>query len=534
MRKTVLLTFVLMLLFAIMLTLFVGCDEGENEKKYSIKMNNENWLYEKLPSSAFVGDKVSVKIKFATDLGYIFMVNGERIKQDDNVESGDYWQFSFTMPNEDVVIDFKTYDGFLPTPEYGTLIETYLIQNPDSEYVRVREYYGEYNSGAIVAMIDEEEYTSNEWSEEVAGCNFVYGDGNRLKVLYEGKFYTLPQAYEKEHLTKENVSEIFSKYSANHAVAYGDSTTQEILRLWQTFEYDGVEYDLSEIYSGVNGVSKWGEIGKYVIAEGHVNPYNSIYAVIDTETKTMENSFAGSAPTCYNEDINTVVYAFWNTVKKYDGSVLAELDFNRGEFISELSYTKNGESIKVTISNDDVFVIDVHGNILEIIKQKDLLDNIDEQVEISYDEIRTLVDLDYTFTNYTHYASDLISFNQEEYVIKDPHMYYFKITDPDLDTWADWEEFCQSIYCSDLLDTRMGKIKNNIINVDGYAYVAPGGQGRPMSTDYECNIIEQKDGHVVAEAIYIDIQEDTYGKEIIYTYEFEYTKSGWRIASISR
>ena len=366
MRKVIFSTFVFLLFCVLMLTFFIGCGKGTNVNKYKIKMNDENWLYEKLPSSAIVGDRVSVKIKFATDLGYIFMVNGERIKQDDNVESRDYWQFSFTMPNEDVVIDFKTYDGFLPTPEYGTLIETYLIQNPDSEYVRVREYYGEYDSGAIVAMIDAEEYTSNEWSEEVAGRNFVYGDGNRLKVLYEGKFYTLPQAYEKEYLTKENVSEIFSKYSANHLVAYGDSITQDILKLWQTFEYDGVEYDLSEIYSGVNGVSKWGEIGKYVIAEGHVNPYNSIYAVINTKTKELEHYFAGSVPTYY-DGVDSIVYAFWNSIRRYDGTILVDLKYDEGEYISKLTYIDNGQLIEAKISNDDTIIIDISGNILEMV-----------------------------------------------------------------------------------------------------------------------------------------------------------------------
>jgi len=164
---------------------------------------------------------------------------------------------------------------------------------------------------------------------------------------------------------------------------------------------------------------------------------------------------------------------------------------------------------------------------------KNVPKNVDEQVEISYDEIKTLVNLDFTFTNYTHYASDMISLNQEEYVIKDPHMYYFKITDPNLDTWADWEEFCKSIYCSDLLNSRISEINNTVIVIDGCAFVLPGGQGRPISTDYECKIVEQKDGHAVAQAIYKDIQEDTYGREIVYTYEFEHTQSGWRIASVS-
>jgi len=45
---------------------------------------------------------------------------------------------------------------------------------------------------------------------------------------------------------------------------------------------------------------------------------------------------------------------------------------------------------------------------------KNVPKNVDEQVEISYDEIKTLVNLDFTFTNYTHYASDMISLNQEE------------------------------------------------------------------------------------------------------------------------
>lgn len=169
----------------------------------------------------------------------------------------------------------------------------------------------------------------------------------------------------KHSIETKNENRLYEKLpsSDNHSEAYNESESEELLKLWQIFEYDGVEYDLSEIYSGVNGVSKWGEIGKYIIAEGHVNPYNSIYAVINTETKSMEHSFAGSAPTYYDGDINTIVYAFWNTVKKYDGSVLAELSFAQGEYISELAYIENGELIKVTISNDDTFLIDVNGNI---------------------------------------------------------------------------------------------------------------------------------------------------------------------------
>ena len=221
MKKIMQSTSILLLLCVLVLTAFVGCDVFDSNR-HRIEMKNESWLYEKLPSSANVGDEITVKIRFATDLGYIFVVNGEQIEPDD-VESKNYWQFSFTMPDEDVVIDFKTYDGFLPDPAYGTLIETYWMQNLDAEHVSVREYYGEYDNGVLVAIIDAGDYTANEWSEKIAGYSFAYGDGNRLTALYDGKFYTLPEAYEKKYLTKESINNIFSKYYANHSGAYNEN-----------------------------------------------------------------------------------------------------------------------------------------------------------------------------------------------------------------------------------------------------------------------------------------------------------------------
>ena len=158
-------------------------------------------------------------------------------------------------------------------------------------------------------------------------------------------------------------------------------------------------------------------------------------------------------------------------------------------------------------------------------------DDIDQQVEITCEEIRTLVDLDFMYTNYTHYDSDLISFDQDEYITRDNNL-YFKITDTHLDTWAEWEELCESIYSSKLLQVRLKETENTVINVDGYAYVRPGSQGRPISSDYECRIIEQSDGRAVAEAIYTSIHEEDFGDEIIYTYELTYTPSGWRITSV--
>ncbi len=263
MKKVMLSISILLLLCVLAAAFFVGCGVDSDAKRYSIKMNEENWLYEKLPSSAKAGDTVNVKIKFATDLGYIFMVNGEKVDEFPDAGGKDYWQFSFTMPDEDVTIDFKTYDGFLPDPAYGTLIETYWIQNPDAEYVSVREFYGEYENGAIVAIIDSGDYTANEWSEEVAGCRFQYGDGNRVTVLYDGNFYSLPEAHEKGYLTKESIEKIFLSYFSNHSSAYDENECEFSAQYIRTDGYhDGVRYPVVTIIHSVDELNAYYEANK--------------------------------------------------------------------------------------------------------------------------------------------------------------------------------------------------------------------------------------------------------------------------------
>lgn len=94
MKKIMQSTSILLLLCVLVLTAFVGCNVLDSNR-HGIEMKNESRLYEKLPSSANAGDAIIVKIRFATDLGYIFVVNGEQIEPDD-VESNNYWQFAFS------------------------------------------------------------------------------------------------------------------------------------------------------------------------------------------------------------------------------------------------------------------------------------------------------------------------------------------------------------------------------------------------------------------------------------------------------
>ena len=180
--------------------------EGNDE--YSITMNDREWLYEEISPTYKAGDTVSVKINMAMDLGYLFLVNGEEIASCKDVD-GLYWEFTFTMPSCDVVIDFKTYDGFLPDINYAVLIEAYWKKNLNAEYVFIIGYYGEFESGAIAAMIEDGRgYDDALWQEKINDVVIQYYNGNRILVLYGDEFYTLTEAYNEGYITSEDLSVI--------------------------------------------------------------------------------------------------------------------------------------------------------------------------------------------------------------------------------------------------------------------------------------------------------------------------------------
>ena len=176
---------------------------------YSLMINEPEWLYEELKHTYYEGETISVKISMVTDTGFLFFVNGEEISEY-QYDSGLYWEFTFTMPACDTIIHFKTYDGFLPDWNYAVLIETFYRQNLDAS-AYVQHYYGEFASGAIVAMLNISGYNygATEWEEEVGGSVISYKDGNRIVALCpNNKFYTLTEAFDEGYLTAEDIAAI--------------------------------------------------------------------------------------------------------------------------------------------------------------------------------------------------------------------------------------------------------------------------------------------------------------------------------------
>ena len=85
----------------------------------------------------------------------------------------------------------------------------------DGRVAFVEAYYGSFESGAIVAMVSDDKtaYTEALWSESIAGYAFRYYDGNRIVILYDGEFYSLPEAYENGYLTESDIYTVWKLHS---------------------------------------------------------------------------------------------------------------------------------------------------------------------------------------------------------------------------------------------------------------------------------------------------------------------------------
>lgn len=168
--------------------------------------NARNWFYENLDSTYKAGETVYIRIKNATDVGIVIVVNGEKLEM--TREDKNYWEYAFTMPNSSITVCLNTYDGFLLHENYRKLCESYILDDPYIGYTYVEEYYGEFESGAIVAMMGGGYYTDALWDEIIDGIVIRYYNGNRIRVLYEGEFYTLTEAYELGYLTYDDIARI--------------------------------------------------------------------------------------------------------------------------------------------------------------------------------------------------------------------------------------------------------------------------------------------------------------------------------------
>ena len=121
------------------------------------------------------------------------------------MEFYDYGTTAISMGVEDIEL-IEEY--FSDLENKSVFIEAYASKY--GKKVSIANYYGRYESGAIVAKMNTAD-TEVVWSETVGEHTIMYNNGNRIIALYNGEFYTLSEAYQSGYLTENDITDIALK-----------------------------------------------------------------------------------------------------------------------------------------------------------------------------------------------------------------------------------------------------------------------------------------------------------------------------------
>ncbi len=133
MKKVLILCLSMLLVFAV-----VGCQKAEtnNAGQYSVTILNDYPIKNQLKASYQAGEKVTVELDTVTEQYYVFCVNDMVCEPSKSDLSSTY--FTFTMPNENVVIDIYTMGVDIPTaPQYALTVTEgawMLYEQPNEKY----------------------------------------------------------------------------------------------------------------------------------------------------------------------------------------------------------------------------------------------------------------------------------------------------------------------------------------------------------------------------------------------------------------
>lgn len=166
-----------------------------------------DWLYEPINEAYADGEEVTVRIRFATDVGTLFFLNGEVIDAVTGDDQMGYWEYSFIMPQKDSQIIFHTYDGTAP---YAEMLEACIRANPYLFDEEEFYYYGEFGDGVMVGL----QLGRGEaiWSTAVGGYTFVTPNTHDMMAFHNGTLYELRTAYDMGLLTDEHLEAMMTTH----------------------------------------------------------------------------------------------------------------------------------------------------------------------------------------------------------------------------------------------------------------------------------------------------------------------------------
>ncbi len=116
-----------------------------------------------------------------------------------------------------------------------------------------------------------------------------------------------------------------------------------------SFTVGGKTYGLADIAQVANSFTECTACGSRIIIEGHSNPHNSEYIIYNTDTCEFEEPMFGACLSWVDDDINTCIYAMWESLYDRGGNVIA----TAGGEIMGIDYAEDGKSAVLTWYEDE-------------------------------------------------------------------------------------------------------------------------------------------------------------------------------------
>jgi len=146
------------LVFVLVFVLF-GCSQ---ETKYKLEISDDSVVIGEMKSEYAAGEEVTLQLWTISEHYYIVSVNGETIDKAPSEKGTTY--YSFTMPEEDVLLEIESIYVDIPYPPSYVIEdgETYLILPLSGEKLWVREEEAKYLNKADGGLLEDAEEKINE------------------------------------------------------------------------------------------------------------------------------------------------------------------------------------------------------------------------------------------------------------------------------------------------------------------------------------------------------------------------------------
>lgn len=164
---------------------------------------------------------------------------------------------------------------------------------------------------------------------------FSYGTGRA--VLYFGEGKEKWRTAEPGSKVKEPVEEI----SLDGTLFTYKGTT------WDVSQLDGSEY--SKL---VYNLSEYWQIGKHILVVGSMGKNADFYGVFNTETQLFEKALAAAHLIYRNEDVETIIYSFGDSIYDYEGDLILGPELGERDYIYDLTFDEAGTQLIVSIANE--------------------------------------------------------------------------------------------------------------------------------------------------------------------------------------